>query len=120
MMPTSASRHRGLDLVGDVRDDLHRAAEIVAAALLDDDALVDLAGGEVVALRHLRRDEALVVAEVQVRLRAVLGDEHLAVLEGGHRARIHVDVGIQLDHRDLDLAGLEDGGEGGRGDALAE
>ena len=39
-----------LDLVGDVRNDLHRAAEVIAAALLLDDALVDLAGREVVAL----------------------------------------------------------------------
>ena len=30
-----------LDLVGDVRDDLHRRAEVVAAALLGDDALVN-------------------------------------------------------------------------------
>ena len=49
------------DLVGDVRDHLHRAAEIVAAALLADHALVDLAGGEVVALAHFHVDEALVM-----------------------------------------------------------
>ena len=39
-----------LDLVGDVRDHLHRLAEVVAAALLLEHALVDLAGGEVVGL----------------------------------------------------------------------
>jgi hypothetical protein len=38
-----------LDLVGDVRDDLHRGAEVVAAALLGDHALVDAAGREVAA-----------------------------------------------------------------------
>ena len=38
-----------LDLVGDVRDHLHGLAEVVAAALLLEHALVDLAGGEVVA-----------------------------------------------------------------------
>src|SRR6185312_1827489 len=37
----------GLDLVGDVRDDLHRVAEVVAAALLGDDVGVDLPGGDV-------------------------------------------------------------------------
>ena len=45
-----AAADEELDLVGDVRNHLHRAAEIIAAALLLDDALVDLAGGEVVAL----------------------------------------------------------------------
>ena len=37
-----------LDLVGDVRNDLHRRAEVLAAPLLRDDGVVDLAGGEVV------------------------------------------------------------------------
>jgi hypothetical protein len=36
-----------LDLVRDVRDDLDRAAEVVAAALLGDDRLVDAAGRDV-------------------------------------------------------------------------
>jgi hypothetical protein len=85
-----------LDLVGDVRDDLHRLAQVVAAALLLQHGLVDLAGGEVVGLLHPRGDEALVVAQVQVGLGAVVGDEHLAVLERGHRARVHVDVGSSL------------------------
>ena len=39
-----------LDLVGDVRDDLDRAAEVVAAALLGDDGLVDAAGRDVAEL----------------------------------------------------------------------
>src|SRR5690606_14516744 len=38
-----------LDLVGDVRDHLHGAAEVVAAALLADHGLVDLAGADRVA-----------------------------------------------------------------------
>ena len=44
-----------LDLVGDVRDHLHRLAEIVAAALLGEHRLVDPAGGEVVAASPARR-----------------------------------------------------------------
>ncbi len=43
-------RHRFLDLVGDVRDDLHGLAEVVAAPLLVDHRLVDPAGGVVVLL----------------------------------------------------------------------
>src|SRR6185312_10974460 len=96
------------------------APEVIPAPLLVDDALVDLAGGEVVGLRHLRGDEALVMPEVEVRFRAVFRDEHLAVLERRHGAGIDVDVGIQLDEGDLDLARLEDRGEGGGGDSLAE
>src|SRR5690606_41428443 len=45
-----------LDLVGDVGNHLHRAAKVLAAALLLDHGVVDLAGGEVVHLPHRRRD----------------------------------------------------------------
>ena len=69
-----------LDLVGDVRDDLDGAAEVVAAPLLGDDRLVDAAGRDVAELGQVLVDEALVVAEVEVGLGAVVGDEHLAVL----------------------------------------
>jgi hypothetical protein len=41
-----------------------------------------------------------VVADVEVGLGPVLGDEHLTVLERVHRARIHVQVWIQLLHDD--------------------
>ena len=67
---------------------------------------VDLAGRDVVEPRHLRRHEPLVVTEVEVGLGAVVGDEHLAVLRRVHRARIHVDVRIQLHVRDLEAAVL--------------
>ena len=55
MITTSTSSAAGadavLDLVGDVRDDLHRASEVVAAPFLLDDRQVDLAGREVVVAR---------------------------------------------------------------------
>jgi hypothetical protein len=98
-----------LDLVGDVGDHLDRAPQVVAAALLADHALVDLAGGEVVVAPHAGAQEALVVAQVQVGLGPVVGDVDLAVLERAHGARIHVDVGVELDHGDLEPARLQQG-----------
>ena len=95
-----------LDLVGDVRDDLHRRAQVLAAPLLGDDGLVHAAGGEVVLPRHAGGGEPLVVAEVEIRLGAVVRDEDLAVLVRAHRARIHVDVRVELDVGDLEAAGL--------------
>ena len=109
-----------LDLVGDVRDDLDRAAEVVAAALLGDDRLVDAAGGDVAQLGQVLVDEALVVAEVEVGLGAVVGDEDLAVLVRRHRARIHVDVRIELEDGDPETSGLEQATDAGGGDAFAE
>ena len=57
--------------------------------------------------RQVLVDEPLVVAEVEVGLAAVVGDEHLAVLERVHRARVDVDVRIELLHRDPQAAELE-------------
>ena len=112
--------HAALDLVRDVRNDLDGGAQVVATALFRDDALVDAAGGEIaVAARH-GAHEALVVAQIQVGFRAVVRDEHFAVLERAHGARVHVDVGVELDHRHLEAASLEDGAQRGRGDALAQ
>ena len=85
-----------LDLIGDVRHDLHGVAEEIAAALLVENRVVDLPV-HVARARHLDADEALVVAEVEVGLGAVVGDEHLAVLKRTHRAGIDVQVRIELE-----------------------
>ena len=115
-----AFAHLQLDFVGDVRDHLDCAAQVVAAAFLGNDRFVHLAGGEVVALLHLGVDEAFVVAEVEVGFRAVFGDEHFAVLEGAHGARVDIDVGVELQHGDFQPAGFEDRGDGRSGNALAQ
>ena len=82
--------------------------------------LVDGAGGEVGVAREVLVNEALVVAQVQVGLLAVLGDEDLAVLERAHGARVHVEVGVRLLHHDLVAPSLQQTAEGGRRDALAK
>ena len=109
-----------LDLVGDVRDHLHGRAEVVAAALAPDDRVVDRAGGHVGGPRGVLVGEPLVVAEVEVGLGAVLGDEHLAVLERAHRPRVDVDVGIELLQLDPEAAADQQTADRGGGDPLAE
>ena len=112
--------HGVLDLVGDVRDDLHRVAEVVPAALLGDHRGVDLAGGDVRLGREVDVEEALVVPDVQVGLGAVLGDEDLTVLERVHGAGVHVEVRVQLLHGDAEAAGHQQRAEAGRRQALPE
>ena len=85
-----------LDLVRDVRDDLDGRAEELALALLAQDRVPDRTGGVARVPRQVLVDEALVVADVEVGLGAVLGDEHLAVLERAHRARVDVQVRVEL------------------------
>jgi len=64
--------------------------------------------------------EPLVVAHVQVGLRAVVGDEDLAVLERVHRARVDVEVRVELLHLDPQSPHLEQAAKARRGQALAE
>jgi len=60
------------------------------------------------------------MAQVQIGLGAVLGDEHLAVLERAHGARVDIQVGIELQHRDLEAARLQQGAQGSRRNTFAE
>ncbi len=108
------------DRVGDVRDDLHRLPEVLAAPLLADHRLVDLPRGVVAVPRHPMRHEALVVPEVEVRLGAVVGDEDLAVLGRVHRPRVDVKVGVELLQPDVEAAGLEQRAHRRRAQPLAQ
>ena len=60
------------------------------------------------------------MADVQVGLGAVVGDEHLTVLERVHRARVDVEVGVELLHGDPQAARLEQRAQAGGRQALAE
>ena len=109
-----------LDLVGDVRNHLDGAAQVVAAALPPDHRVVDRPRGRVRGAARVDVREALVVTEVEVGLGAVLRHEHLAVLERAHRARVDVDVRVELLDRHRESAGDEQLAKRRRGDALAE
>ena len=60
------------------------------------------------------------MAEVEVGFGTVVGDEHFAVLEGGHCAGIDVDIGVEFLHGDTVAAALKEHGEASGGDALAK
>ena len=68
-----------LNRIGNVWDDLHRLAQVVALALALDDMLVDFAGRDVVIAGQGDVEITLVVAEVEVDFAAVGEDEYFAV-----------------------------------------
>ena len=110
-----------LDLVRDVRDHLHGRAEVLALALLAQHACPRSRRRVwFAAAREVLVDEALVVADVEVGLGAVLGHEHLAVLERAHRARVDVEVRVELLHLHLQAARLQQPAERCGDDALPE
>ena len=109
-----------LDLVGDVGNDLDGGAQIFPLALLVQHVPVHLAGGQVGVFVQILVNKTLVVAQVQVGFRAVLGDVHLSVLVGAHGARVHVDIGIQLLGGHLQPPGLQQSAQRRGGNALAQ
>src|SRR5579872_686884 len=111
---------RFFDGVGEVRDDLHRRAEIFAAAFAADHRRIDPAGGLAVGLAGGDAGEALVMAEIEIGFGAVVGDVDLAVLIRAHRARIDVDIGVEFAESDAEAARLKQRAERRRRKTLAE
>ena len=109
-----------LDLVRDVRDDLHGMTLILTVTLLVQNGPVHLTGGDIAPVIQGLVDEALVVTEVEVGLRTIIRDKDLAVLVRTHRARIDVDIRIEFLDRDLDSPALEETAERCGRDALAQ
>ncbi len=109
-----------LDLVRDVRDDLNGRAEVLALPLLAQHAVPHASGGVVRGARQVLVDEPLVVADVEIGLGAVLGDEHLAVLERAHGSGVDVQVRVELLDLHLQTPRLQQPAERCGGDPLAE
>lgn len=110
----------GLDFVGDVGDHLDGGAKVLPLALAGDDAAVDSAAGVVAVAVADHVGKALVVPEVQVRLGPVVGHIDLAVLVGGHRAWVHIQIGVELLHRDTVAVRLEQIRQAGGGNPLSK
>ena len=109
-----------LDLIRDVGDGLYGRAQIRAPALLGDNIGVDLSGGQVGVLIQILVDEPLVMSQIQIRLRPVLGHIDLAMLIGAHGAGVYIDVRIQLLRRHLQSPRLQQPPQGSRRDALSQ
>ena len=115
-----AGDHARFDFVGDVRNDLHRRSEVLAAPLFGDDRFVDTSGREVALPVHPGVREALVVPEIEISFGAVVGNENFPVLVGGHRSGVHVDVRVELDVRDPQAACFHQGADRSRGEPLSD
>ena len=113
IQPVGIGQHEFLDHVGDMRDHLHGAAQIAALALLLDHLGIDAARGDIVGLARRHAGEALIMAQVQIGLGPVIGDIDLAMLERGHRARIDIEIGVELAQTNLVAARLKQRAKGG-------
>ena len=109
-----------LDFVGHMWNHLDGSPEVITASFRGQDGLVDAARRRVRRPGEVLVNEAFVMAEIQVGLAAVVGDEHFAVFEGVHGAGVDVDVRVEFLHRDSQATHLEQSTERGSGQTLAE
>ena len=114
------SQHPSLYLVRDVWHHLDGLAQVVATTLAVDDSLVDAPRRYAVVTCGMYACEALVVAEIQVRLHAVGRDVALAMLIGVQRSRVNVDVRVELLDSDLVATCLQQLADARGYDALSE
>ena len=99
---------------------LHGAAQIAALALLLDHLAVDAPRGDIVGLARRDAGEALIMAQIQIGLRAVVGDIDFAMLERAHRARIDIQIGIEFAQTDFVAARLKQRAKGGGRQTFSE
>ena len=109
-----------LDLVGHMGDDLHRAAQIAALPFPVQHRPEDLSGGNGAVAGQRLIHEALIVSQVQIRLRAVVGDEHLSMLVRTHSSRVYIQVRIEFLVSYPQTALLQQPAQRCRADALSQ
>ena len=63
--------------------------------------------GAVVVAKHADARKAFVVAQIEVGFGPIISHEDLAVLKRAHRAGIDIQIGIKLQKRNLEPAGLQ-------------
>ena len=79
-----------------MRDDLHCLSQVQAFSLVVYHGLVYPSGGHVVGLGGRHVQKPLIVAQVKVCLRSVIGDITLPVLVRIERSRVHIDIRVKL------------------------
>ena len=112
--------NRAHDFIGNMRNNLDRSPQVITTALLADDIFINAPGGEIVLLGHGGAHEAFVMAQIEISFSTVISHKYFAVLERTHGSRIHIDVGIEFDHGDIETTGFEQRGEGGGSNSFAK
>ncbi len=102
-------------LVGDMRDDLNRPAQIITPSFLGNHSVIDLSRCKVISLPHYGMGIAFVMPEIEVGFSPVIRDKNLTVLERIHRSRINIDVGIEFEHVDSQAPAFHKSGDRCRG-----
>ena len=86
------------DLVGDMGNHLDGSSAVIAPAFFVKNGPVYFSGGYIGILIQTFVDKPLVMPQVKICFRAVVGYKDLSVLYGIHSSRVYVDVGVEFLH----------------------
>ena len=86
----------GFDGIRHMRNDLHRTAQIIAAAFAFQNVAVNLSGRHIVAATGGHTGEALIMTQIKVCLGPIIGHIHLAVLIRAHRAGVYIEIRVKF------------------------
>ena len=100
------------DGVRDMGDGLNRAAQKLPAPLAGYDLAVNPPRRYVGKAGQVHVHEPLVMPQIQVGLRTVVGDENLPMLVRRHGAGVDVEIGVELHQRHGYAAAFEDAPDG--------
>ena len=103
-----------------MRDDLDGTPQELPVPLLIQDSGINFAGGDGGVDGQVFIHETLIVAQIQIGFRTIVGHEYFAMLDGVHRARVHIQIGIQLLQGNPQPPLFQQAAEGCSGDAFAQ
>ena len=108
------------DLIGDMGDYLYRSPAEISVAFFLQNRPVDLSCSHIGVPVQAFINKPLVMSQVQICFRPVVGDKDFTVLNGIHCTRIDIDVGIEFLHSHLIAPRLEKPSQGRGGDPLSQ
>ena len=95
------------DLIGDVGYHLHGFSQVLAFALLGDHIIIDASRGDVIGLAGGDVEKTLIMAQVQVGFRSVIGHVALPMFIGVEGPGVYINIGVKLLDGDRKAAGLQ-------------
>ena len=93
--------YKAFGFVGYVGNNLNGLPEIFAFSFFFENSRKNFTGSEVGVFVKILVNKSLVMSEVEVGFRAVFGYVNFSVLNGVHRTRVYVHVGVEFLCRDF-------------------
>ena len=84
------------DLIGHMRNHLHRTAEIITATFFFQNGVINLAAGGVAVFGEIDINKTFIMTDIQIGFGAVVGDENFTVLIRAHGAGVDIDIWVKL------------------------